>query len=164
MSESVESFDLEALNAAFCGFVPHNQALGLVIEGVTAEPPSITMRLEWREDLVGNPETGALHGGVVTTLLDSVSGAAVYVKLKAPVPIATLDLRVDVLKPATPRRPLRAKATCVKATHNVAFVRAVAFHDDEADPVATGTSTFMLSTKGRSVTEQELHGGRAVTP
>lgn len=155
---SEETFDVEALNAAFRDFVPHNKALGCTIEAVTVEPPSLVMSLAWDDRFVGNPETGVIHGGVITTLLDSVSGASVYVKLKAPVPIATLDLRVDFLKPATPRRGIKAKATCFKATHNVAFVRAVAFHDDEDDPIASGTATFMLSTKGKSVTEADLYG------
>ncbi len=155
---SEETFDVEALNAAFRDFVPHNRALGCTIESVTAEPPSLVMVLGYDDRFVGNPETGVIHGGVITTLLDSVSGASVYVKLKEPVPIATLDLRIDFLKPATPKRAVRARATCFKTTHNVAFVRAVAFHDDENDPIASGTSTFMLSTKGKSVTEADLYG------
>jgi acyl-coenzyme A thioesterase PaaI-like protein len=89
----------------------------------------------------------------VTTLLDATSGACVYMKLKKPIPIATLDLRIDYLKPSQPRRELFARAECFKATRNVAFVRATAYHD-EGDPIATATGTFMLSTKGKSVQER----------
>ena len=50
--------------------------------------------------LVGNPETGVLHGGAITALLDGASGAAVFAALVDIVPIATLDLRIDYLRPA----------------------------------------------------------------
>jgi acyl-coenzyme A thioesterase PaaI-like protein len=61
-------------------------------------------------------------------------------------PIATLDLRIDYMKPATPGRDLLARAECYKVTRNVAFVRGVAYHDDPSDPIATTVATFMLST------------------
>ena len=60
----------------------------------------------------------------------------------------TLDLRIDYLKPATPPKPVIAKATCYKLTKSVAFVRAVAYHDEEDDPIASSASTFMLTGKG----------------
>jgi len=103
--------------------------------------------------LVGNPATGVLHGGVITSLLDSASGAAVGSAMRAGGPwrpIATLDLRIDYMKPATPGRDLLARAECYKVTRNVAFVRGVAYHDDPADPIATTVATFMLSTPDRA--------------
>jgi uncharacterized protein (TIGR00369 family) len=99
--------------------------------------------------LVGNPATGVLHGGVITSLLDSASGAAVGSAMRAGGPwrpIATLDLRIDYMKPATPGRDLLARAECYKVTRNVAFVRGVAYHDDPSDPIATTVATFMLAT------------------
>jgi uncharacterized protein (TIGR00369 family) len=109
--------------------------------------------------LVGNPATGVLHGGVITSVLDSASGAAVGSMLRGPRvagegsvaagpwrPIATLDLRIDYMKPATPGRELMARAECYKVTRNVAFVRGVAYHDDPSDPIATTVATFMLAT------------------
>ena len=139
--------DLEALNAAFCQMVPHNLALGLELTSVTREPSVAVIRLPWHPRLVGNPETRAPHGGAITTLIDSCCGASVYLKLRAGIPIATLDLRIDSLKPALPDRDLFARAECYRATRNIAFVRAIAYQD-EADPVASAAATFMLSTKG----------------
>jgi acyl-coenzyme A thioesterase PaaI-like protein len=40
-----------------------------------------------------------------------------------------------------------ARATCYKVTRNVAFTRAVAYHEDPADPIAHSVGTFMVSTK-----------------
>lgn len=143
---------LALLNQGFRSMVPHNDALGL--EVVDFGPASATLRLPWAEHLVGNPDTGVLHGGAVTSLLDATSGAAVFMKLMAPVPIATLDLRIDYLRPASPHEPLLARADCYKLTRNVAFVRAVAHHGDETDPVAAATATFMVRTRGKSVVDR----------
>ena len=63
------------------------------------------------------------------------------------VPIATLDLRIDYLRAAEPGRDVVCHATCYKRTRNVAFTRAIAYHDDPADPIASSVGTFMLSTK-----------------
>lgn len=130
---------------AFIDAVPHNHALGMQIESM--ERGAAVFRLPYRADLVGNPETGVLHGGVVTALLDACSGAAVFTALPRLSPIATLDLRCDFLRPAEPRRELVARAECYRLTRNVAFTRAVAHHGDPSAPVAAAAGTFMLSTK-----------------
>lgn len=125
--------------------IPHNEALGL--EVVDFHDTGITIRLPYDPRWIGNPDTGVLHGGVITTLLDAVSGAAVFVRLGLGVAIATLDLRIDYLKPTTPGRNVVARADCYKVTRSVAFVRATAYHDDVGDPIASASSTFMLHTK-----------------
>lgn len=129
--------------------VPHNRALGM--EVLELAGGVAVARLPWNERLVGNPELGVLHGGAVTTLIDATCGVSVFSKIQRPFPIATLDLRIDYLRSAAPRRDVIARAECYKLTRNVAFVRAIAYHDDPADPVATAAGTFMLGTAGRSV-------------
>jgi len=125
--------------------VPHNKALGLEI--VEIEPHEALFKLPYDEKLVGNPDTGVIHGGAITALLDAASGAAVFASLVNIVPIATLDLRIDYLRPAEAGQAVLAKATCYKMTRNVAFTRAVAYHDDPDDPIAHSVGTFMVSTK-----------------
>lgn len=125
--------------------VPHNEALGMRILQVTET--EVIYELPYHANLVGNPDTGTLHGGAITALLDASSGLAVFAALAEPVPIATLDLRIDYLKPAEPGKSVISKATCYKITRNVAFTRAVAYHDDPSDAVAHAVGTFMLSTK-----------------
>ncbi|MBX3154980.1 MAG: PaaI family thioesterase [Deltaproteobacteria bacterium] len=129
--------------------VPHNRALGMKIVDMT--PDTAVFELPWDEKLVGNPDTGTLHGGAITALLDGCSGAAVFAALTDLVPIATLDLRIDYLRPATPHQPVIARATCYKVTKNVAFTRAVAYHDDPDDPIAHSVGTFMVSTKAGNI-------------
>jgi len=129
----------------FIDAVPHNRALGISILEMTAD--RCVLKLPYDTKLVGNVDTGVLHGGAITALLDGASGAAVYVALPAWVPIATLDLRIDYLRQAEPGRDVLAYATCYKLTKNVAFTRAVAYHDDESNPIASSVGTFMLSTR-----------------
>lgn len=124
----------------------HTHALGFQYEGL--EGDRVRLRLTYREDLVGDPETGVLAGGLVTTLLDHVGGLAVWVGLKTYQPIATLDLRVDYMRAAIPGRDLIAEARCYRLTRSIGFVRAWAFEDDPADPVAAAQSAYVVSAEG----------------
>ena len=135
----------EKMARAFSGGVPHNLALGIRVLEVS--PTEASFELPYDAKLVGNPDTGTLHGGAITALLDACSGAAVFAALPSLVPIATLDLRIDYLKAAVAGKSVFGRATCYKLTRNVAFTRAVAYQDDLDDVVAHAVGTFMLSTK-----------------
>jgi uncharacterized protein (TIGR00369 family) len=102
------------------------------------------MRLPWSEKLVGNPDTGVVHGGVITAMLDQACGMAIGSALDAPKGMATLDLRIDYMKPATPRTDILIESECLKLTREIAFARARAFHVSLEDPIAIATGTFML--------------------
>lgn len=127
---------------------PHMRELG--IEIVALAPARLTLKLPYRPDFVGHPETGVLHGGAVTVLLDSCSGLAVTTALRELVPVATLDLRIDYLRPAKPGESVLAQAHCYKVTRAVAFTRGFAFQRDPADPIAHCTGSFILSSTGES--------------
>lgn len=123
--------------------VPHARALGMNV--VNAKRGEAWLSVPYREELVGNPQTGVIHGGVITSLLDNACGIAVQLSLPARMSIATLDLRIDYMKPATPKLDLTAHTHCYKVTTNIAFVRGTAYHRDEDDPIATCVGTFMLA-------------------
>ncbi len=122
---------------------PHALFLGLQI--VDIEPQQAVIKIPYSKDMAGNAATGILHGGLVTTALDSASGLAVFAALEEFMTIATLDLRIDYLKPATPAQAIFAWAHCYKTTRNVCFVRGVAYHQDRNDPIANCTATFMVT-------------------
>lgn len=124
------------------GSTPHSRELGL--EVVHSARGMAIMRLPWHERLVGNPDEMVLHGGVVTTLLDSVCGMATVSARQPPERIVTLDLRIDYQRPATPDLDLFARAEVTKMTRTVAFLSAVAYQDDLKDTVALATGTFMF--------------------
>ena len=137
---------LARVNQAFCQGIPHNRALGMRM--LRFDPGLAVGMVPWDERLVGNTELRILHGGAITTLLDATCGAAVFSRLTTPVPIATLDLRIDYLGPAAPDRDVLARAECYKLTRNVAFVRAVAYQGAPEDPIASASGTFMISSPG----------------
>ena len=106
--------------------------------------PVARTRLPYSEKLVGDPATGVVHGGVITGLLDQACGVAVMAKLRELMPIATLDLRIDYMRPAKPHATIYAECECLRVTHEVAFVRGTAHDGDPADPIALCTAAFML--------------------
>lgn len=128
-------------------FSPHLKAMGMTLEQVGGG--DARMRLDYRADLVGFTDSGILAGGAIYTLIDSVCGAAVFSALDQLQPIATLDLRLDYLKPATPQQPVYADGHCIKLTRSIAFVRAVAYHDDPAQPIANAAGTFVVKGSGK---------------
>jgi len=122
---------------------PHSGALG--IELVSVDAGHGVLKCAWREELVGEAETGVLAGGVITALLDHVCGLAVMASMQERQSTATLDLRIDYLRPAETRRDVYAEAHCYKITRSVAFVRASCHDGDPNHLVATAQGTFILN-------------------
>lgn len=123
--------------------IPFSVATGM--EVVEVGPSRAQIRLPWRADLVGNPATGVLHGGIITALIDNACGCAVICALPTMTSVATLDLRIDYLRPATPGEAVLVDAECYRMTRNIAFVRALAHHGDRDDSIAHSVATFMRS-------------------
>lgn len=126
----------------FIAALPHSRALGMELvefgEGV------VEIRMPFNEQLVGDPDTGVIHGGAVSALMDTCAGAAVLSHAVGAHSTATLDLRIDYMRPATPGQAICARAECYHVTKSVAFVRATAFDDDRDRPVATATAAFTI--------------------
>jgi len=122
--------------------VPQASALGFQL--LSAEPMHGAIFTPWREDLVGDPDTGVIAGGVVTALLDHCCGLAIMSSMNMGMSTATLDLRIDYMRAAAPRSGVTAQAHCYKITRTIAFVRAQAFDADPADPIATAQAAFVL--------------------
>jgi uncharacterized protein (TIGR00369 family) len=120
------------------------QAVALGMETVSWDADAATLKVPYKAELVGDPDTGVIAGGVVTTLLDHTCGQAVMAALAAPIQIATLDLRIDYMRGAEPGLDIFARAHCYKLTRSVGFVRATAYDRDHADPVATAQAAFMI--------------------
>jgi len=130
----------------FCDSVPHNRDLG--IEVVSTEIECTTMRLKPHPGLLGDTAKNLLFNSVSLSLADACSGLAVFVATKTLVPISTLDLRMDYLRPASAALSLNATATCYRHTAEIAFVRCFVFSESVAEPVAIGSSVFMRAKPG----------------
>lgn len=124
----------------FIEAIPYSRALGMVLEQLGDGVAAISMPYDAR--LVGDPKSGVIHGGAVSALMDTCGGAAVMSHPRAPSATATIDLRIDYMRPARPGDRITARAECYNVTRSVAFVRATAHDADQDRPVATATGAF----------------------
>jgi len=127
----------------FLGDIPHINALG--VELVEYTPSGVSLRLPYREDLVADPEDGLFSGGAISAFLDNTCGYAVAARTDRKNVFATLDLRIDYMKPATVGKDVLSFAECYKMTRRIAFVRGVAYHKNRNEPIANATATFMFT-------------------
>ena len=135
------------VSTQFIEMLPHARALSMRIEDIGAGTATVSMPYD--EALIGDPETGVIHGGAVSALMDTCCGAAVMVHPTGSLGTATLDLRIDYMRAARPGRAITAVATCYHVTRSVAFARATALDGDPDDPVASATGAFTLERSGR---------------
>jgi acyl-coenzyme A thioesterase PaaI-like protein len=77
--------------------------------------------------------------------MDMATSMAIWVKLGRFRHQATLDMRVDYLRPATPGKRIVGRGECYGTTRSVGFVRGMAHDGDPGDPVAHVTGTFMFT-------------------
>lgn len=128
---------------AMMQFTPQARALGLEVTRI--EAGRVWGRVPYRADLVGDPASGVIAGGVITTFLDQLSGVAAVAAMDAPTIVATIDIRIDYMRPAIAGRDVLAEAHCTKLGRNVAFVRAVAYEDAPENPIAHAVAAFMVN-------------------
>lgn len=137
--------DKTKLARQFIEALPHSVMLGMQMQEIGDGVATIDM--PYKEDLIGDPVTGVIHGGAVSALMDTCCGAAVMSHPENGAGTATIDLRIDYMRAATPGQTIRAVATCYHVTRSVAFVRAVALDEDTEHPVATATGAFTLEAR-----------------
>ena len=136
-----QRFDL-ATFFDFARKIGHGRALGL--DYCDSGDNWAELSLPWKEELVGVAESGILASGAIVSLIDTASGASVWMTLGKFVPIVTLDLRLDYLRPALKGETIYARCECVKITRRIAFVRGVAHAGHPDKTVAHSAATFML--------------------
>ncbi|WP_423606097.1 PaaI family thioesterase [Sphingomonas sp. MS122] len=103
------------------------------------------LALPYSEALIGDRARGVIASGPIVALLDMATSVAVWMKRGGFLPHATLDLRVDYLRPAAPGRTVTGRGECYRVTRSIAFVRGVAHDGDPEDPVANVAGTFMFT-------------------
>jgi uncharacterized protein (TIGR00369 family) len=137
-----QGFDPQ-LFTRYASRVGHGGALGIHYSGHGED--WVELGLDYREALVGVAETGVLASGPIVSLMDMAASMAVWVRLGRFRHQATLDMRVDYLRPAEPGRTIVGRAECYRATKSVGFVRGLAHDGDPADPVAHVAATFIAT-------------------
>ena len=101
--------------------VPFNRFLGL--RGHSIGKGTCVLTLAVREEFIGDPRRPALHGGVVSSLIDTAAGLAAWSALPPGESVSTVDLRIDYLEPAGLGADLRAAADLVRKGNRVCHVR-----------------------------------------
>lgn len=131
--------------------IPFNQVLGFRLEEVTASGGRISFAM--RPELVGNYMRGSLHGGVISSALDTVGGLVAFVSLLDRIDsqddgiarlanVGTIDLRVDFLRSGV-GRSFVASGQALRAGNKVAVVR-MELHNDDGVLIAAGTGTYLI--------------------
>jgi len=123
--------------------VPFNRLLG--IRGESAEKGKCVLVLPVRAELVGDPRRPALHGGVVSALLDTAGGLAAWSALEEGETVSTVDLTVDYLEPAGLAGDLRASAELLRKGNRVCHVRMRVTQDGVL--VAEGRAVYNIHRK-----------------
>lgn len=121
----------------------HGGALGVVYCDHGAD--WVELALPYAPHQIGDVTSGVIASGPIITLLDQATSASVWLRRGGFLPHATLDLRVDYLRAATPGRTVVGRGTCYRLTRSIAFVRGIAHDGDAADPLAHVAGTFMVT-------------------
>jgi acyl-coenzyme A thioesterase PaaI-like protein len=155
MSDEPRATDEPMGDAAPRELAQRGTALSLALGFETLADRACAMRAPFRADLVGDPAEGGLAGGVIFALLDQTCGMAIGLALRdlpgtedrAPRMggMATLDFRLDHVRPPRPGAAVIGEAECLRLTGDVAVVRAWAYEDDPSDPIAAAQAAFMLT-------------------
>jgi uncharacterized protein (TIGR00369 family) len=115
---------LEILHRISSGLIPAPPAAALVgFEPTYVMPGRVVFAYEPREEHYNT--LGAVHGGILTTVLDTVMGCAVHSKLDVGIAPVTIELKTSFVHPVTlGSGMLRAEGTVVHPGSRVATAEA----------------------------------------
>ena len=120
--------------------IAFDKHLGLLIDDL--RPGWVRVRLPFRPEFVGDPFRKALHGGVISTVVDATAGAAALSTLPYGSRCSTVDMRVDYLLPAQALE-LIAEGTVLRTGNSVAVINVDVFQGDN-QRIAAGRAVYSL--------------------
>ena len=126
--------------------IPFNRHLGVKLESFDLESARVVTRAEVRPEFLGNFVRKMAHGGLLAALIDATAGGAAALAVADPTlfgRIATIDMRVDYLKPAR-GRVLLTTSEVMRSGNRVIVVRSDV-HDDTGTLVALGSNAFSVA-------------------
>ena len=140
--------DIDPRFEALVRFLEHNIPFNCVlgIRTVKLHEGKATLVIPWKDELIGDAARPAVHGGVISALIDTAGGAACFSMLSNPKDrVSTVDLRVDYLRPGPPE-DLYCSAEVIRMGNKVAVthmeVRSAssAQTPENSPPIAAGTA------------------------
>jgi uncharacterized protein (TIGR00369 family) len=146
----------EIWNARAEGLISH---MNLKIEEPRRD--SVRIRMPFNPDFTADEEQTLIHGGILTALLDSAFGLANFLAVENVETMATLDLRVEYLRPAAARADVMVEAECYHQTRHVVFNSGRVWLDIPGRPeVARALAAFLVTRgEGMSFLEKLATGG-----
>jgi uncharacterized protein (TIGR00369 family) len=144
---------LEQLKIAYEEKMPFNKYLGLKIDSINLE--GVVVRIDMRDDLIGNFEKNVLHGGVISSILDFTGGVIAQIHvlnemkgatrekmIERLTNMGTIDMRIDYIRPGKGSHFL-ATGHILRLGNKVAVTR-TEFINDDGVLIAVGTSTYLV--------------------
>jgi uncharacterized protein (TIGR00369 family) len=107
-------------------------------------PNWLELALPYADELVGDEDTGIIASGPIIAMMDIATSLAVWNRTGSFAPHATLDLRIDYLRPARPGATVIGRGECLRVARSISFTRGIAHDGDIDDPIAHVAATFMV--------------------
>ena len=155
MGENKTDFDelIQQVETIFVEKIPFNKLLGMHIESLDFD--SAKIKIEMREELIGNFIQKTLHGGVTSSVLDVIGGLTAFMtllkkmegassqeKLERLAKFGTIDLRVDYLRPGRGKYFI-AQGSVLRTGKKITVTR-MELHNDQKLLIAVGTGTYAV--------------------
>jgi uncharacterized protein (TIGR00369 family) len=126
--------------------IPVHKFLGVTL--LESRPGYGKIRIGYRPELVGDPRSNRMHGGIISLMLDSAGGAAGITTLTSPDDkISTIDMRVDYLEPAKPDAII-ADGEIVRSGNSIIVTRMRAWHELDEELIAEARGVYSVKRKG----------------
>jgi uncharacterized protein (TIGR00369 family) len=125
--------------------IPFNKYLGIKI--AEAREGFVRLEVPFKPELIGDAMRPAIHGGVISAVIDACGGFAVWTQLSVEDRVSTIDLRIDYLSPGAPE-PLIVEGTVVRVGNRVGVTDMRCFQpSDPKRTVATGKGVYNVKRK-----------------
>mgnify|MGYP001829230184 FL=1 len=117
---------------------PFPQHLGMQLAEIQLERATVTLDV----DHCHMQPFGIVHGGVLSTLIDTATFWAVFMRLPEDAGLVNIDLKLNYLRPVS-KGHLTAEGRCIRAGCSINYAEA-GVKDSDGRLLAHGTSTLMV--------------------
>ncbi|NPA34592.1 MAG: PaaI family thioesterase [Chlorobi bacterium] len=118
-------------------FVTH-----LGIDTVEYEVGRVLLKLPVKDFMV-NPY-GVLHGGVLSTLVDTAMGFSAFTTIKLPEMVAAGELNINFLRPGKGSKILYSEGKVYKRGKRLIFCEGMVWDDVSEEPIIRATSIMVV--------------------
>ena len=142
MTESVKKIFTEVLE----NHIPMVKFIGVKVLDI--DDGFVKLLFPYREEFIGDPRSKRLHGGYIATAIDSVGGAAAMTYMTSQDDdVATIDMRIDYLRPGKAREIIAEGKVLSKRRRSIVTEMKIYHSDDEERIIAIGRGVFNIKRK-----------------